>query len=240
MTTITQDAMARSYPNLSDPKIAVRPGDNWLLVGRKGSGKTTAGKELVQRLARLWPTSRIYVLDIKLRDFNTWPNRIQTDELPPFPGRNQRIQVWQPTILIPEVVEEWLFRIRKDPPAILQVDELLALCYGKRDTSDEFTRITKLGRALPVGTISHTQDLVDIPRGVLSQPDHILRFRLKHPYETRLSSTLMSGNTDILQSKGALQPPDKYGFYYSYAEYDGNPLYYSSIHQFLGNERGKH
>lgn len=218
--------MERSPISLTNSRIRVKPGDNWLIPGRKGSGKTTFGKLLTNQLLQMYPTSRLYVLDIKLRDFNSYPGIYQGDSLPPKLTGNQRVQVWQPIVLEPETVERWLYRIRHDPPAILQVDELLALCYGKRDTSDEFTRITKLGRALPIATVAQTQELVDIPRGALSQPDHIVRFRLKHPYEIRLMNYMMGQELD--------EPKDPYGFYYNYAEKDGNPIYYNSAQKFLG------
>lgn len=178
------------------------------------------------KLLDLYPTSRLYVLDIKMRDFANYPNIYQGDSLPPPLKSNERVQVWQPVVIDPEIVEKWLYRVRHDPPAILQIDELLALCYGKRDTSDEFTRITKLGRALPIATIAQTQELVDIPRGALSQPDHIARFRLKHPYEIRLLNGMMGKDVD--------EPKDKYGLWYSYAEVDGEPIYYPSAQHLLG------
>lgn len=223
---VNATSMERSPISLTNSRIRVKPGDNWLIPGRKGSGKTTFGKMLTDRLLRLYPTSRLYVLDIKLRDFNNYPGIFQGNELPPKLGRNDRVQVWQPLSIDPETVERWLFRVRHDPPAILQIDELLALCYGRRDTSAEFTSITKLGRALPISTISQTQELVDIPRGALSQPDHIVRFRLKHPYEIRLMDGMMG--------KQLTEPNDKYGFYYSYAEKDADPIYYDSAQTFLG------
>lgn len=210
-------------------KIRVKPGDNWLIPGRKGSGKTTFGKLLTNQLLHLFPTSRLYVLDIKLRDFNNYPGIYQSDGLPPKLSGNQRVQVWQPVVVNPDTVEQWLYRIRHDPPAILQIDELLALCYGPRFASPEFTRITKLGRALPISTIAQTQELVDIPRGALSQPDHIARFRLKHPYEIRLLNGMMGAELH--------EPDDPFGFYYSHAEKDGSPIYYDSAQTFLGLEK---
>lgn len=184
---------------------------------------------LLTQLSRLYPSSRLYILDIKLRDFNDWPGRVMDDNVPPRPGRNERIQVWQPVVLLPEKIEEWLFNIRHDSPAYILIDEVSALNYGSRNTSPEFTKITKLGRGLPVGTISHTQELVDIPRGILSQPDHIARFRLKRRYDKNLANQMM---TEL--DTGLKEPHDKYGFWYSYAEKDGEPIYYPDAQTFLG------
>jgi hypothetical protein len=204
----------------------VKAGDNWLIPGRKGSGKTYFGKLLVTSLAELYPNSRIYVLDIKMRDFQDWPNVIQSERSPLKPDSNTRVQVWQPVIDDPDQIEKWLYMVRSDPPAILQIDELLALSYGKRDQSPEFTRITKLGRALPITTIAQTQELVEIPRGAISQPDHIARFRLKHPYEKRFMNTLFG--TDVSE------PMDEHGFWYAHADTDGEARYFKHAQDFLG------
>lgn len=211
----------------SGARIKVKAGDNWLIPGRKGSGKTTFGKLLSNNLLRLFDTSRLYVLDIKMRDFNQYPGLVQSDKTPPKPKSNDRVQVWQPIVIDPEEVERWLFNIRHDPPAILQVDELLALCYGRRDTSAEFTKLTKLGRALPITTLAQTQELVDVPRGAISQVDHIARFRLKHRYERNFMDNMM-GEEDMKE------PADQWGFWYNHAENDGTPIYFPDAQTFLG------
>lgn len=163
-----------------------------------------------------------------MRDFQNWPGIVQSERAPGMPDKNQRVQVWQPVIDDPDQIERWLYMVRNDPPAILQIDELLALCYGKRDTSDEFTRITKLGRALPITTIAQTQELVNVPRGALSQPDHIARFRLKHPYERRFMNVLLG--------EEVTEPVDEHGFYYANSDVDGNIMYFKDAQTFLGKE----
>lgn len=210
-------------------RIRVLPGDNWLLAGRKGAGKTTAGKELTRSLLELYTQHRLYVFDGKMRDFNDYPGIYQGDNVPPKLTGNERVQVWQPTIINPEKVEEWLFRVRQDPPAILQIDELLFLCYGPNG-SDELTRITKLGRALPIITLAQTQELVKIPRGVLTQPDHVIRMRLKSRYERRLMDTFLN----VAEDEHLHEPDDRYGLWYGHAEVDGPPQYFKDIQTFLG------
>lgn len=206
-------------------RVRVKAGDKWLLPGMTGSGKTTMGKRLLACLVRLYPTSRVYILDSKyLGDFDEYPGRIQSDQAPRKPGSNERYQVWQPVLEVPDEIEKWLYQIRHDPPAILFVDELLSLCYKKTLTSPEYSRIQKLGRALPVGCITCTQELVQIPRNALGQATHIARFRLKLPYERRLMNSVMGDDLS--------EPADEHGFYYGSAIRPGT-TYFSSVQRFL-------
>jgi energy-coupling factor transporter ATP-binding protein EcfA2 len=199
----------------SNLKVKVRAGDNWLIPGRKGCGKTTFSKQLVTHLADIYPTSRVYILDIKFRDFNDGfgdpKNIVQSEHAPNRPGRNQRVQIWQPLVEDANEIEKFLWNVLHDPPAILDIDEALALYYGGKDTSDNYSRITKLGRALPITTIASTQELVKIPRNMIGQHDHLVAFRVKHPYEKVLLKQLM-GEHD--------EPQDRHGFYYMSADED--------------------
>lgn len=206
-------------------RVRVQAGDRWLIAGVTGSGKTTFSKLLLKALVRLYPTSRIYVFDSKFQgDFDDLPGRRQQDNAPSKPGRNERYQVWQPVIEVPEQIERWLFQVRKDAPAILLIDELLSLCYTRTTSSEEYKRIQKLGRALPIGCITCTQELAEIPRNAVGQATHIARFRLTLPYEQRFMNTLLRSKVE--------EPPDNYGFYYSNAV-RGQPLYFPSAQRFL-------
>lgn len=195
----------------------------------KGSGKTFFSKELLSNLMKLFTTSRVYILDIKLRDFNTEPflsASIMQDNAPPPLTGNNMIQVWQPVVEKPEEIEKWLWNVLHDPPALLYVDELSALCYSKTQTSEQYRRIQKLGRALPVGTITCTQELVDIPRNAIGQADHVARFRLKHPYERSLMANIMGLDRDTPE------PEDKFGFWYGKGD-NTAPVYFPDVQTFL-------
>lgn len=171
---------------------------------------------------------RVYVLDIKMRDFGDWPGIVRTDgKAPPEPEENQRVQVWQPISEIPEEIEKWLWHVWHDAPAILKIDELSALNYGSKNTSEEYNKILKLGRALPITTIAHTQELVEIPRNLIGQSDHIVRFRLKHPYERRMMRNLMEMEVE--------EPPDPYGFHYLNTN-GGEPVYFKDYKEFFGSK----
>lgn len=185
---------------------------------------------LAGSLSRLYPNARFYILDSKFAgDFDQYAGRIMSDLAPGKPGSNQRIQVWQPVILRPEEAEKWLWQVLHDPPAILFVDELVHLCYGKKDFSENYSRIQKLGRMLPIGCITCTQELVDIPRNALGQATHIARFRLNLPYEQILMKKVMHAKKDIEE------PLDEHGFFYACTTRRAEPQYFSSAQHFLNS-----
>lgn len=177
-------------------------------------------------LHNLYPTHHIYVLDIKVRDFQDFPGIIQQAQAPDLVTDNESIQVWQPMGKYINEIEKWLYRIRtEDTPAIVYIDELLALQYTKTKTSIEFRDMQRLGRNLPIITIAGTQELVEIPRSVISQGDHYIRFRLKHPYEQRLMDKLLGADVE--------EPQEKYGFYYNHADSHETPEYFDSYEHFF-------
>lgn len=210
----------------SKSKVKVKAGDNWVLVGRKGSGKTTFGKRLLQSLRELYPTHHTYVLDIKMRDFQEFSGIVQSETAPPLVTDSKPFQIWQPLGKYSGEIERWLYTIRtEDAPAIVYIDELLALQYTKTKTSIEFRDMQRLGRNLPIITIAGTQELVEIPRSVISQGDHYVRFRLKHPYEQHLMDRLLGKEVD--------EPEGKYGFYYNHADSHEQPDYFDTYEHFF-------
>lgn len=211
--------------------IKVELGDNWLILGTRGSGKTTFAKTLTRQLSRLYPDAHIYVLDIKRRDFNSWPNILSQDEAPPPLKHSERIQVWQPVIEREEEIERWLGQIEQDSPALLYIDELSALIYGKKKFSEGYRRLQKLGRGLPVGIISLTQELGGIPQSAIEQSTHTLRFRVKGEYNKRVGDGIV-GKDD----KG--EPRHKYGFFYACEERHLTGLYYKDKDEFFSGSGG--
>jgi len=176
----------------------------------------------VKRLSRLYPEAHIYVLDVKRRDFNDWPGILSQDEAPPPLEGNNRVQVWQPIVEEEKEIEKWLGQIEHDAPALLFIDELAALCYGPRRVSQKYRRLQKLGRGLPVGTISLTQELVEIPRQAIGQATHVVRFRLLNDYEQRL------GNKLTRRESHAEEPPHRFGFFYTCEDIPNMPCFYYS------------
>lgn len=207
-------------------RVKVKAGDRWLLMGTSGSGKTTAAKMLDANLAKLYPTSRHYILDSKIDgDFDEYPGKVMTNMCPPRPGKNERYQVWQVVKIVPEEIEKWLWGVRKDGPAFLFIDELSAITYSRKEFSDEYNIIQKTGRSLNVGSITLTQELSKIPANAYKQAVHRLGFYLEGRYDVLIRN-------DMLKQK-VLQPDDNYGFFYQHINSRGAPLYFPSVQHFL-------
>lgn len=210
--------------------MRVKPGDSWILMGARGSGKTTGLKYLDAVYDRLFAQMRHYVLDSKHDgDFDTWPGLVGGDTCPPKPGRNQKYQVWQPLKIIPEEVEKWLWGIRHDAPAVLEIDELVHLVYKAGFYSDEYNIIQKTGRGLHIGTITLSQELGRVPPNAYKQADHRLGFYIDRAaeYDTRIRDLL-------LKQKKLGDPKDQYGFWYQSALGRAAPQYFPKIQKFIG------
>lgn len=171
---------------------------------------------------------RHYVLDTKIEggDFENWPGVVMQDTCPPKPGRNDRYQTWRVVRIIPEEIEQWLWQVRHDPPAVLMIDELYSLVYKRNVYSDEYNILQKVGRALPVGSITLTQELSKIPPNAYKQSTHRLGFYLDGRYDRLIRNDMLKYKVD--------DPVDKYGLYYQHINSRGEPGYYQDIQSFLG------
>ena len=199
-------------------------------MGTSGSGKTTALKYLDAAYTRLFPTMRHYVFDSKHDgDFDDWPGVVGGDLAPPKPKSNERYQVWQPIKLIPEQIEKWLWQVRQDAPAVLEIDELVHLVYKRGVYSDEYNIILKTGRSLPIGSISLTQELSKIPQNAFNQSVHRLGFYLEGRYNQMIRNDLLK-----TQMKAGTQPEDEWGFWYQHQNGRGDPHYSKTIQEWLG------
>jgi hypothetical protein len=199
-------------------------------MGISGSGKTTAAKMLDIKLGKLFPTARHYIFDSKMDgDFDSYGGIVVSNTAPPRPDKNEKYQVWQAIKLIPEEIERWLWQIRHDAPALLLIDELYSLVYGKNIYSDEYNIILKTGRSLPVGTVTCTQELAKIPQNAYKQSVHRLGFYLEGRYDTLIRNDLLKGKVE--------NPLHPYGFYYQHQNRRGEPEYFQDIQTFLRGKR---
>jgi hypothetical protein len=197
-------------------------------MGTSGSGKTTALKLLDRKMIRLFPTSRHYIFDSKHDgDFDEYAGRVPGDVCPPKPGANDRYQVWQPVKLIPAEIEKWLWQIRHDAPAIVEIDELYSLVYKRGEYSEEYNILQKTGRSLPVMSISLTQELSKIPPNAYKQSIHRLGFYLEGRYDQLIRSDMLKHRVE--------NPSDLFGFYYQHQNGRGEPDYFPDIQHFLGS-----
>lgn len=170
---------------------------------------------------------RHFVLDSKFDgDFDAWPGRVQSDAAPGRPDGNQRYQVWQPVKLVPEQIEKWLWMVFNSGPAVLEIDELVHLCYGRNTYSDEYNKILKLGRSKWIGVITLTQEFSRIPPNAYKQSNHRMGFYIEGDYDRRVRNQLLKAKVE--------EPPDKFGFYYQHRDGRGQPLYFPTIQKFLG------
>jgi hypothetical protein len=160
-------------------------------------------------------------------DFDGFPGVVLSDRAPARPGGNSRYQVWQPIKIMPDEMEKWLWQIRHDAPAILEVDELLHLVYKRGTYSDEYNVIQQTGRSLGVGSITLTQKLSKVPPQAYEQAVHRLGFYLEGRYNKLIRD-------DMLKTEKLEQPADEHGVYYQHINGRGTPRYYSTIQKFLG------
>jgi hypothetical protein len=196
-------------------------------VGTSGSGKTTALKYLDTMYTRMFPQMHHYILDSKHDgDFDTFPGVVKSDRCPPRLGGSSRYQVWQPIKIIPDEIEQWLWNVRNDGPALLEIDELGHLAYKRNSYSDEYNIIQKTGRSIGVGTITLTQELSRIPPNAYNQAVHRIGFYVEGRYNQMIRNDLLKWKVE--------QPQDWHGMYYQHINGRGEPQYHKNIQHFLG------
>lgn len=116
--------------------------------------------------------------------------------------------------------------VRHDPPAVLEIDELYSLVYQRNVYSDEYNILQKVGRGLPVGSFTLTQELSKIPPNAYKQATHRLGFYLDGRYDRQIRNDLLKFKVE--------DPTDQFGLYYQHINSRGEPGYYRTIQEFLG------
>lgn len=223
-------AQQRLAPRAGAPLVSLS--DRFTLLGWTGTGKTVAAKRLLVRLRALWPHVSVYVLDTKGDDdFAGWSGRIESADVPKPVGKG-KTQVWAPPDDDRDAFGQWFGRIlaahdRTKPAAVL-VDELSTI-GGRTGQSFpvEFMRLQKLGRGKAVCCITLTQEAAYIPRQVLGQTTHLLRFGLVDQNDAVRADRLVHGTTE------RREPRETHGFWYRAFNSPDEPVEYASIGDFL-------
>ena len=186
-------------------------------------------KAVDRHLGGLYPTHRHYIFDSKDDgDFDDYPGRISGDHCPRKPFGNAMYQVWHPIHLMPEEIEAWLDGILRDAPAIVLIDELVHLRYKASLYSPKYEEMQKTGRSKKIITLTGTQELGKIPGNAYKQASHRFGFYVDKAaqYDRLVLNLLLKAKVE--------DPRDEWGFYYQGEKSRGDPLYFSSIQQFLG------
>lgn len=212
-------------------EIEMSLADRWLIVGTTGSGKTTATRELLRQLRGFYPGLNIYILDSKaVGDFDHMGGVMYTRDEPPdpLPSGAGQIFVWQPSRDDLDAYDDWLAKLLKSPdPFVLDIDELSSITTRGGDSPLNFQRLMKQGRGKRKSVVNCTQELAYIPRQVVTQTTHILRFQLLGEYDPR------AGNRLVRRAARASEPP-RFGFYYSRADKPEEAVLYRSYRDFFG------
>ncbi|HET8979339.1 MAG TPA: hypothetical protein VFN87_14340 [Solirubrobacteraceae bacterium] len=188
-------------------------------------------KELLTAIRRSWPRVPIQILDSKQAgDFTGWAGAWRRDEVPP-PIEDGHL-IWQPSGDDVDLYDAWLEGIySRRKPTVVVIDELSSLAgpsFGRHPKYPfSFYKLEKQGRGLGISIVTLTQEVAAIPRQVLGQATHIVRFQLVNAYDGREVDRLLGRTTTD-------QPAHRHGFYYNRTDEPGRPpAYYPSFHPFL-------
>lgn len=192
----------------------------------------------------MYPKSHRYILDSNSRgDFDKWSGRVESDTAPHplhrgFWSRGKGgQQVWAPGVDDQKQLDVWFEGIRKTKEsAIVLVDELSAITkVGQgRGFPPNFARLLKQGRVVDLEHDEHicviicTQEQAYMPRQVLNQATHVLRFHLQSEYDARAIERGVGMRTQLPQ------PSTKHGFFYIRADDPGRNFEYNSPAEFFG------
>ena len=212
------------------PAAKPRDGEIIAVVGKKGTGKTTFNKALIDAKVKLRPYLNVYHVDSKKQgDFSSKDGKIYKTYEPPPPltGEGMR-QVWQPVTDDPLMYRKYFEQILAvGKPAIVDVDETVNLKCGKEALLG-FEILAKQGRKPGIDIHANTQEIAQAPRQMFSQADEVIGFRVWNDYDERMLMRYLR-----LPTKGHLPLSGKHSFLHLKVDVDGQPTLFNDYRDFI-------
>ena len=180
--------------------FGIQQGDSIGILGMRHTGKTEIGKGLYKAVMDAYPFATGYIIDSNASgDFTGWRGGYSGLDCPIIrPGPRGRQVVWQPPRDDADAYEDFFQRLyAARVPAVLFIDELVALGKGGKTKRLHYSTILKRGRARPnfpgITIISLSQEFAqsaDVPRQTFSQCVHFIRFYVQNNYDLREANRL--------------------------------------------------
>lgn len=197
-----------------------------------GAGKTTFARELLKQLQSSYPAVRNYLLDTKQAgDFDALDGYRVKDQKVPDPLHTPgATMIWQPPDDDLAAFDDWFRKILQHrQPAIVLVDELASILDKAGRAGQYYNRLLKLGRSLGIAVLSLSQEAAYVPRNMLGQTTHLVRFRLQDGYDVRKIDKLVGRPA----GDHGLDLPDPYGFLHRRIDKATTGHYYKKYQEFF-------